>query len=75
LILRAAKGHYLFCFFLKKKRRGDMTKVEPITNESVQSGSEVLREQLLSPTPIDHLLQRLSRIELPAKEHFEGFLR
>jgi len=52
-----------------------MTKVEPITNESVQSGSEVLREQLLSPTPIDHLLQRLSRIELPAKEHFEGFLR
>ena len=52
-----------------------MTKVEPITNESVRSGSEVLREQLLSPTPIDHILQRLSRIELPAKEHFERYMR
>ena len=52
-----------------------MTKVEPITNESVRSGSEVLREQFLSPTPIDHILQRLSRIELPAKEHFERYMR
>jgi len=52
-----------------------MTKVEPITNESVRSGSEVLREQFLSPTPIDHILQRLSCIELPAKEHFERYMR
>jgi len=41
---------------LKKKRRGDMTEGQPITNESVQSGSEVLREQLLSATPIDRIL-------------------
>jgi len=52
-----------------------MTKVEPITNESVQSGSEVLREQPLSPTPIDRILQRLSCMELPAKEHFERYMR
>jgi len=48
-----------------------MARVEPITNESVQSGSEVLRGQPLSPTPIDRILQKLSCMELPAKEHFE----
>ena len=52
-----------------------MTQGQPITNESVQSGSEVLREQLLSSTPIDRILQKLSRMELPAKEHFESYMR
>jgi site-specific recombinase XerD len=52
-----------------------MTKVEPITNESIQSGSEVVREQPLSPTPIDRILQKLSCMELPAKEHFERYMR
>jgi integrase/recombinase XerC/integrase/recombinase XerD len=60
---------------LKKKRRGDMTQGQPISNESVQSASEVLREQPLSPTPIDCILQKLSGTELPAKEHFERYLR
>src|SRR4030042_823296 len=52
-----------------------MTKVEPIPNESVQSRSEELREQPLSPTPIDRILQKLSCMELPAKEHFECYMR
>jgi len=52
-----------------------MTKVEPITNESVKSESEVLREQDLAQPPIDHILQKLSRMELPAKEHFERYMR
>ena len=52
-----------------------MTKVEPIINESVKSESEVLREQPLSPTPIDRILQKLSCMELPAKEHFERYMR
>jgi integrase/recombinase XerD len=52
-----------------------MTKVEPTTNESVRTESEELRGQLLSPTPIDHILQRLSGMELPAKEHFERYMR
>jgi integrase/recombinase XerD len=60
---------------LKKKRRGDMTKVEPVINESVQSGSDVVHEQPLSSTPIDRILQKLSCMELPAKEHFERYLR
>jgi len=50
-----------------------MTKVQPITNESVRS--EELREQHLAQTPIDHILQKLSRMELPAKEHFERYMR
>src|SRR4030066_1391032 len=52
-----------------------MTQGQPITNESVQSGSEVLREQPLSQTPIDRILQKLSCMELPAKEHFECYMR
>jgi len=52
-----------------------MTKLQPITNESVKSASEVLREQHLAQTPIDHILQRLSHMELPAKEHFERYMR
>jgi integrase/recombinase XerD len=52
-----------------------MTKVEPITNESVQSGREVVSEQPLLPTPIDRILQKLSCKELPAKEHFERYMR
>jgi integrase/recombinase XerD len=52
-----------------------MTKVEPIPNESVRSEDEVLCEQPLSPTPIDRILQKLSCMELPAKEHFECYMR
>jgi site-specific recombinase XerD len=52
-----------------------MTKLQPITNESVKTESEELREQHLSRTPIDHILQRLSHMELPAKEHFERYMR
>jgi integrase/recombinase XerD len=52
-----------------------MTQVQPTTNELVKSESEVLREQHLAQTPIDHILQRLSRMELPAKEHFERYMR
>jgi integrase/recombinase XerD len=59
---------------LKKKRRGEMTQGQPITNESIKSESEILCEQPLSPTPIDRILQKLSCMELPAKEHFERYM-
>lgn len=52
-----------------------MTQVEPNTNESIRSESDVLREQPLSPTPIDRILQKLSCMELPAKEHLERYMR
>jgi len=51
-----------------------MTKVEPIPNESVRSESEEPHEQPLSPTPIDRILQKLSCIELPAKDHLERYM-
>jgi integrase/recombinase XerD len=52
-----------------------MTEVERIPKESIQSGSEVVRGQLVSPTPIDRILQKLSCMELPAKDHLERYMR
>jgi integrase/recombinase XerD len=52
-----------------------MTTAEPIANESVRSEGIVLREQPLSATLIDRILQKLSSIELPAKAHFECYMR
>src|SRR4030042_4534228 len=52
-----------------------MTKGQPITNESVKSEGEVLREQPLLPAPIDRILQKLSCMELPAKDHLERYMR
>ncbi len=52
-----------------------MTQGQPIANEPVQNGSEVVREQPLSATLIDRILQKLSSVELPAKEHFECYMR
>jgi integrase/recombinase XerD len=52
-----------------------MTMLQPISNESIKSECEVLREQHPEQTPIDHILQKLSRMELPAKEHFERYMR
>ena len=51
-----------------------MTQVEPIINESIKSEGEVLREQPLLPTPIDRILQKLSCLELPAKDHLERYM-
>ena len=52
-----------------------MTQVEPVFNESVKTEKEELREEPLLPSPIDPILQKLSRMELPAKGHFERYLR
>jgi len=52
-----------------------MTNLQPITNELVKSEAEVLREQPFLPIPIDRILQKLSCIELPAKDHLERYLR
>jgi hypothetical protein len=48
-----------------------MSQVQPTTNESVRNESEVFRQQPLAQTPIDRILQKLCRMELLAKEHFE----
>ena len=52
-----------------------MTQVQPATNESVKNESAVAHQQHLAQTLIDRILQKLSSFELPAKEHFERYLR
>jgi integrase/recombinase XerD len=60
---------------LKKEKGGDMTQVQPATIESVRSETAVPRQQHSPQTAIDRLLRKLSPLELPAKEHFESYLR
>src|SRR5512136_1615729 len=52
-----------------------MTQVEPVFNESVKTEREQLHEEPLLQSPIDPILQKLSLMEFPAKEHFERYLR
>jgi len=52
-----------------------MTQEQSSANELVKNESEVLRQQPLTPTPIDYILQKLSHMELPAREHFERYMR
>jgi integrase/recombinase XerD len=52
-----------------------MTQVQPGTNESVKNGSAVPHRQHLAQTLIDRILHKLFRLEFPAKEHFERYLR
>ncbi len=52
-----------------------MTQVESTTNEAVKSGSAGISPGHPVQSPIEQILKNLSRIELPAKEHFERYLR
>jgi len=52
-----------------------MTQVESTTNEAVKSKSAGRSQGHLEQSPIEQLLAKLSRIELPAKDHFEHYLR
>jgi integrase/recombinase XerD len=52
-----------------------MTQIEPNIQESVESAQQDPHQQPLSSTPIDRILQRLSALDLPAKEHLERYMR
>jgi integrase/recombinase XerD len=60
---------------LKKEKGGDMTQVQPAISESIRTETAVPHRQHPAQTPIDRFLQKLSHLELPAKEHFESYLR
>jgi integrase/recombinase XerD len=60
---------------LKKEKGGDMTQVQPAISESIRTETAVPHRQHPAQTPIDRFLHKLSRLELPAKEHFESYLR
>ena len=52
-----------------------MTQVQPTTIESLKSETAEAHQQHPAQTPIEKFLQKLSRLDLPAKEHFESYLR
>jgi len=52
-----------------------MTQVQPAISESIRSETAVPHRQHPAQTPIDRFLQKLCQLELPAKEHFESYLR
>lgn len=52
-----------------------MTETQRITPESGKSESAARDEQHRTQRPIDHILDRLSPLELPAKREFENYLR
>jgi len=52
-----------------------MTKANLIFNKSLARDGETGFEQQSSPTALDRILQKLSGMELPAKEHVEDYMR
>ncbi len=52
-----------------------MTQVESTTHEAVKSSSTGKSPGHLVQSPIERILENLSRIELPAQDHFEHYLR
>ncbi len=52
-----------------------MTQVQPAAIESVKSETALPYQQHPAETPIERFLQKLSWLEVPAKEHFESYLR
>jgi site-specific recombinase XerD len=52
-----------------------MTQVNVVENELNSNGLGTTLNDHRAPTPINHILERLSPLELPEKEHFESYLR
>jgi integrase/recombinase XerD len=60
---------------LKKEKEEEMTRTNAVENELSSKISEAAHHTRPTLTPIDHILARLSALELPAKELFESYLR
>ncbi len=52
-----------------------MIQAESASNESGKNESAFPHQQHPAQSPIERFLEKLSRLELPAKEHFESYLR
>jgi hypothetical protein len=74
LTLTTAKGHDQLTFS-EKRKGGDMTRVEPSIFDAAGTNKQDPHQQLLSSTPIDRILERLSALELPSKEHLKRYMR
>jgi integrase/recombinase XerD len=51
-----------------------MTRTKRILQEILPEGQGTVSKHQIQPTTVDRIFQKLSRIELPAKEHLEGYL-
>ena len=52
-----------------------MIQVESASKESIKSESAVQHQQDFTQTPIDRILEKLSRLKLPGQAHFECYMR
>ncbi len=52
-----------------------MIQGQTATDESINNKRTVAHQQHLAQSRIDQLLQRLSRVKVPAKGDFESYLR
>jgi integrase/recombinase XerD len=52
-----------------------MTKTQLDFTETHQGDGEEVIKQHLPPNPLDRILQKLSQMDLPAKEHLEDYMR
>jgi integrase/recombinase XerD len=60
---------------LKKKRRKTMTQTNVIGNERSTGSQEGTQHNHPAQTHLNHILERPSLLDIPAKEHIESYLR
>jgi len=52
-----------------------MIQVRPIISSPHSSKIEVAKYLTVVDSPIDRILQKISKMELPEREHFESYMR
>src|SRR4030067_3167991 len=58
----------------QRERGGAMTQARPIISRPLSSEIEVNFHNVVD-SPIDRILQKISKMELPDREHFESYMR
>src|SRR4030043_2426518 len=57
------------------ERGGTMIQARPIISSPHSSKIEAVNYQTVADSPIDRILQKISKMELPEREHFERYMR
>jgi integrase/recombinase XerD len=57
------------------ERGGTMIQARPIISRPHSSKIEAVNYQTVAYSPIDRILEKISNMELPEREHFEGYMR
>ena len=57
------------------ERGGTMIQARPIISSPHSSEIEAVNYQTVAYSPIDRILQKISKMELPEREHFESYMR